>query len=194
VQIASRVRLEARPREAPVSQVSSPRTGPFEYRCHDTKQGCNREQITSSFTPSSRRPKATDSTSCCSDCSPHPSQRSLITAVMESDISKVCEILNDQRKVVWLDDKSIDRAIFIGSGQGQEQVVRLLLEKGADVNGRRGSNYIMHCTSKTGIEQVLMFEKALMSCADSRYTCTALQYALANRHKAGCPATAREWR
>jgi ankyrin repeat protein len=46
----------------------------------------------------------------------------------------VCEILNNQKKAVWLNRKSLDWALREVAEQGQEQIVKLLLDKGADTN------------------------------------------------------------
>lgn len=49
--------------------------------------------------------------------------RSLITAVQKEILSKVCEILNNQRKAVWLASASLDWALHEIAKQGHEQVL-----------------------------------------------------------------------
>ena len=63
-------------------------------------------------------------------------KKSLVAAARNEDPSGVCDILNDQTKAAWLDQKSLNLALCEVAGQGYERAVRLLLEKGADVDAR----------------------------------------------------------
>ena len=88
--------------------------------------------------------------------------KSLITAAMQNNSSKLCDILNDQKKAVWLDKKSLDWALPVVARQGHEQTVRLLLEKGADANTRGDwSDTALGGASRNGHEPIvrLLLEK-----------------------------------
>jgi hypothetical protein len=136
VQIASRVGLKARQREASVSRISSPRTGPSNAGATSPSKDAirNKLPVPSPQEVAIRRPRIPRVAALIAGLT-RPSN-SLMTAVKECNISRVCEILNDQRKVVYLNNRSLCKAITWAAGRGEEQVVRLLIEKGADVNAR----------------------------------------------------------
>jgi ankyrin repeat protein len=106
--------------------------------------------------------------------------KSLITAAEQNYPSKVREILNDQKKAVWLDKKSLNRALRAVARQGHEQAVRLLLQKGADVNAE-GLGY----ASREGHEQIvrLLLEKGADVNAQQRSGDTALGHASKAGHE-----------
>ena len=108
--------------------------------------------------------------------------QSLITAAEEC-ISKACEILNDRRKVLWLGKESSCMAIIWAASRGDEQVVRLLIEKGADVNAcDADGNYALHHALENGHEQVarLLIEKGADVTACDANGNPALHYASNN--------------
>jgi ankyrin repeat protein len=61
---------------------------------------------------------------------------SLITAVKGEDSLTACKILNDPNKVVWIEKSTLSCALILAADyvDGAPQLVRLLLEYGADVN------------------------------------------------------------
>jgi len=83
-----------------------------------------------------------------------PNKR-LIAAVDKDDLSQVCEILNDQSKVVWLDSVSLRKAMYYAVDQGHEEAVRLLLEQGADANDDGVAGTVLHWASEDGQEQIV---------------------------------------
>ena len=103
--------------------------------------------------------------------------KSLITAVQNKNPSKVCEILNDQTKAVWIDRKSLDLALCNVANQGHEQVVRLLLKKGADIDATgKYDAPALAGASRNGHEHIvrLLLEKGADINATGGYHCTAL--------------------
>lgn len=64
--------------------------------------------------------------------------KSLINAIRYFDISKACEILNNENKVVWLDSASFRMALTTAASNGQAEVVQLLIEKSVDINVNDG--------------------------------------------------------
>jgi ankyrin repeat protein len=86
--------------------------------------------------------------------------KSLLAATRENNPSKVREILNDQRKVVWLEDKSLSSALLNAAYQGHELIVQLLLENGANVNTTDGDSALARA-SQNGHQQIiwLLLEK-----------------------------------
>jgi Ankyrin repeats (3 copies) len=82
-----------------------------------------------------------------------------MTAVKERNVTKAYEILDYERKVVWLDRISLSKAtVYEAADDGQEQIVRLLFERGADINY---DDTTLHAASKGGHTQVvrLLLEK-----------------------------------
>jgi ankyrin repeat protein len=114
----------------------------------------------------------------------HPS-KSLITTMKKNDILNVHKILNDQRKLVWLDRKLFDRAMCRAAARGHEQVIWLLLEKGADVHAAgKFDDSVLQCASENGHEQVvqLLLEKGTDIDTDGGYG-SALHQASQHRHR-----------
>lgn len=188
VQIASGVGLEARQREAPVSQISSPRTGPSNVgvTSPSTDVTGNELPVPLSQEIVVQRPRIPRVATLIARLT-RPNH-SLITAVEECDMLKICEILYDQRKVVWLDSESFCMAVVWAAGRGEEQVVRLLIEKGADVNGCVAfRSSALHLASENGHEQIvrLLIEKgADINARDATYEKKSpLHYTSENGHK-----------
>jgi hypothetical protein len=91
--------------------------------------------------------------------------KSLIRAIDQSDYSKAHEILNDESKLAWISAETFGRALCLAATHGDELVVNLLLEKGADVdapNPNSGGERPLWIASNRGNEQAvrLLLEKA----------------------------------
>jgi len=67
----------------------------------------------------------------------------IMATVKECNIWEVCEVLDNQRKVVCLNSESLCKAIIWVVDRGEEQVVQLLLKNGADVNAHDASGFSM---------------------------------------------------
>jgi ankyrin repeat protein len=187
VQIASGVRLEARQREAPVSQILSSKTDPSNVGATSLSKDAtgNKLPVPLPQEIAVQRPRIPQVAALIARLT-RPNH-SLITAVEECDMLKMCEILYDQRKVVWLDSESFCMAIVWAAGKGEEQAVRLLIEKGADVNGcdAFGSS-ALHLASENGHEQVvrLLIENgADVNARDATYEKSPLHYASKYGHE-----------
>ena len=112
--------------------------------------------------------------------------KSLVTAVQKGNPSKVCEILKEQRKVVWLDGKSLSWALREVAKQGHAQAVQLLLEQGADIDAaRQNEDTALVGAARNGHEQVvwLLLEKGADVEATGEYHNTALLCASQNGHE-----------
>jgi ankyrin repeat protein len=96
------------------------------------------------------------------------------------------EILNDKKKVVWLDDTSFDSALCMAANQGYEHVALLLLDKGANVNvvGKYRSSALQGALSN-GHEQIvwLLLERDADINAVRRFGSSTLQGASSNGHE-----------
>jgi hypothetical protein len=184
VQIAFPRKLGLEPHAA-VSQISSPRTGPASTGAISQSEDAigNKLPAPSPQEVAVQRPRIPQVAALIARLS-RPND-SLITAVEKCNMSKVCEILNDQRKAVWLDRKSFYKAITWAAGSGEEQVVRLLIDKGADVNYDARDAFdgsALECASKNGHEQVvrMLLDQGANVNAHSG---SALRVASANGHE-----------
>jgi hypothetical protein len=80
-----------------------------------------------------------------------PNKR-LVTAAHTGNFSLVCEILNDQSDLAWLDGVSLRKAMYYAVDQGHEEAVRLLLEQGADANADGVAGTVLQRASEDGHE------------------------------------------
>jgi ankyrin repeat protein len=114
-------------------------------------------------------------------------RKSLISAARKGDLLKVSGILYDQAKLDLIDSKSLDPAMYGAAQQKHTQIVRLLLEKGANVNAagdREGKTALQHA-SKHGHTQIveLLLEKGADVNLSDILGGTALQQASQEGHE-----------
>jgi ankyrin repeat protein len=186
VQITYGVGLKAQQHEALASQISSPGTGHSNAGATLPSKDATRNKlpVPLPLEVAVRRPRIPRVAALIAGLT-RPRNR-LITTVKECDISRVCEILNDPRKVVHLNNRSLCEAITWAAGRGEEQVVRLLIKMGTDVNDYdRVGNTALHLASKNGRKQVvqLLIENGADANARDEDERTALHLALNQGHK-----------
>jgi len=99
-----------------------------------------------------------------------PNKR-LITVLRENTPLEAQKILTDESKRERLDRGTINKAIFIATESGEGQVVRLLLEKGANINATNADGKTpLRTASDKGDERMvqLLLEKGANTDLDSQ--------------------------
>jgi ankyrin repeat protein len=80
--------------------------------------------------------------------------KSLITALEKNDQSRACEILNNQKKSVWLDFETLKRALCMAAQLGHAHVVQLLVGKDTEADNTY-SNRALVIASRYGHAQIV---------------------------------------